>query len=174
MALMYVLASLPFVYVFSFIPKTSIMGFTNFFILNIILCVIDAIMTSFPVFTKNDNPSAGPSKSYTTVNNVRWIFALILPTVNFKHALSNIQIHDNTQCVAISNAMLGTKLSTTEPWMSANRPGLGAEFILFCVQIIFWWIILIIIENGLSIRQCCQRCCGDEDTVLSDQWDDSV
>ncbi len=28
---------------------------------------MDAIMTSFPVFTKNDTPSLGPSKSYTPV-----------------------------------------------------------------------------------------------------------
>ena len=175
MFFMYVLASLPFVYVFSFISKSSIMGFTNFFILNIILCVIDAVLASFPVFTKNDSPSSGPSKSYTTVNNIRSIFALILPTVNLKHALYNIQLHGSAECIAISNAMLGTKYSTTEPWMSTKRPGLGVEFILFCVQTIFWLIVLMIIENRLKIRQAWQRCCGgDHHSIESDQWDDSV
>jgi hypothetical protein len=174
MLLMYVLASLPFAYVFSFIPKTSIMGFTNFFILNIIICVIDAVANSFPVFTKNDTPSLGPTKTYTIVDNIRWIFAVLLPTINLKHAISNIQLHDSTICIAVSNAMLGTKLSVNEPWMSTSRPGVGAEFILFCVQIIFWWVILIIIENRLNIRRGCQRCCRNEDLTMSNQWDDSV
>jgi len=174
MFLMYVLASLPFAYVFSFIPKTSIMGFTNFFILNVIICVIDAVASSFPVFTQNSTPSAGPSKTYTIVDNIRWIFAVLLPTVNFKHALSNIQLHNNTQCIYLSNSLLGTTFSTNEPWMSTSRPGVGAEFILFCVQIIFWCLILTIIENRLSIRQAWQRCCAREDSLLTDQWDDSV
>jgi len=174
MLLMYVLASLPFAYVFSFIPKTSIMGFTNFFILNVILCVIDAVLASFPVFTKNDTPSLGPTKIYTTINGIRSIFALVLPTVNLKHAISNIQLHDDTVCISISNSILGTTFSSNALWMSTSRPGVGLEFIFFWVQIIFWWVVLIIVENRLNIRRGCQRCCRNEDSTMSDQWDDSV
>ncbi|UJR09005.1 hypothetical protein I4U23_013254 [Adineta vaga] len=173
MFFMYVLASLPFVYVFSFIPKTSIMGFTNFFILNVIICIVDAVTNSFTVFTKNDNPSAGPSRVVTIVTNIRWIFAVLLPTINLKHAISNIQLHSNTECIAITNAMTGSKLATNEPWMSRQRPGVGAEFIIFVVQTLFWWFILMIVENRLRIRQSCQRCCSSDDAISSENWNDS-
>jgi dipeptide/tripeptide permease len=150
------------------------MGFVNFFILNVIICVIDAVMNSFTVFTKNDTPELGPSKSFTGVTNIRWIFAILLPTINFKHALSNIQLHSNTQCISISNAMVGTKLSENAPWMSKERPGVGTQFIIFFVQMLFWWLILTIIENRIRIRQAWQRCWIREDSTSTDQWDDSV
>lgn len=174
MYFMYVLASLPFVYVFSFIPKSSIMAFTNFFILNVIVCVIDAVIASIPVFSQNNNPSAGPTKIYNTISNVRWIFAIVLPTVNLKHAISNIVFHDNSQCILVNNAMLGTKFATNEAWFSKNRPGVGTEFILFCAQMVFWWIMLMIVESRMRIKQCCCSCGGGVDTDESDQWNDSV
>ncbi|CAF1258424.1 unnamed protein product [Rotaria sp. Silwood1] len=178
MYLMYTLASLPFLYVFSFIPNSSIMGFTNFFIINIITCVIDAVVTSFTVFIKNDTPSAGPTKVYTIVNVIRSIFAVLLPTVNLKQALSNIQLHENTGCISVYNSLIGTKFSTNDSLMSTSRPGVGAQFIIFFVQIIFWWIILIVIESRRRIRQCCHGCCccGNDlaDSTLTDEWNDSL
>ena len=174
MFLMYVLASLPFAYVFSFIPKSAIMGFTNFFILNVIICAIDAVSNSFTVFTENPTPSLGPTKTYTVVNNIRAIFAFLLPTVNLKHALYNIQLRQNTECIGIFNTLVGTKFTTTEQWMSTSKPGIGVEFLIFCAQIVLWWVILIIIENRLSIRQAWQRCCARGDSSVSDQWNDKV
>ncbi|CAF4304068.1 unnamed protein product [Rotaria sp. Silwood2] len=179
MYFMYTLASLPFIYVFSFIPNSSIMGFTNFFIINVIMCVIDAVANSVPVFIKNDTPSAGPTGVYSVVTVIRSIFAVLLPTVNLKQALSNIQLHENTGCISIYNSLIGTKLSTTDSLMSSNRPGVGAQFIIFFVQIIFWWVILIVIENRLRIRQRCQGCCcccenDSLDSALTDEWDDSL
>jgi hypothetical protein len=171
---MYTLASLPFAYVFSFIPKTSIMGFTNFFILNVIICVIDAVINSFPVFMSNSTPSSGPSKSYTAITNLRYVFAFLLPTVNLKHALSNLILHANNDCITVNNAMLGTSFSTTAAYMSTQKPGVGTEFILFCIQIALWWLILCAIENRLRIRQCCQRCCSEDDSMLTGGWNDSV
>ncbi|CAF1233873.1 unnamed protein product [Adineta ricciae] len=170
---MYVLASLPFVYVFSFIPKSSIMAFTNFFIINVIVCVVDAVASSVAVFTKNDNPAAGPTRTVTIITNIRWIFAALLPSINLKHAISNILLHSNNDCIAVSNAMVGTKLSINEPWLSKQRPGVGSEFIIFIVQILFWWIILMIVENRLRIRQAWQRCCCSDDSYSSDDWNDS-
>jgi hypothetical protein len=171
---MYVFASLPFVYVFSFIPKSAVMGFTNFFILNVILCVIDAVLASFPVFSNRSAQTSGPSQTYTGVNNIRSIFALVLPTVNLKHALANILLHDNPQCILTSNSMLGTSFSTNEAWMSTNKPGVGTEFIFFCVQTLFWFLVLIIIESRLRIKQAWRRCCGIKDSQSTGQWDDSV
>ena len=171
---MYVLASLPFVYVFSFIPKTSVMGFTNFFILNVIIIVVDAIATSFPIFTGNDNPSAGTSRTYNVVEAIHFILAILLPTVNLKHALGNILIHNSANCIRISNRMLGTKFSETESWMSTSKPGVGSQFIIFCVQTAFWWVILILIENRLRIRQARQRCCGCNKTKHNEHWNDRV
>ncbi len=77
------------------------MSFTNFLILNIIISVIDTIMP-FPIFIRNDTLSLGSSKSYTTVNNICWMFALLLPTGNLKHALSNIfMITNNTNIIIV-------------------------------------------------------------------------
>ncbi|CAF1369748.1 unnamed protein product, partial [Rotaria sordida] len=174
MFLMYTLASLPFAYVFSFIPNSSIMGFTNFFIINIIICIIDSVTNSFTAFVKNDTPSAGPTKAYTIVSIIRSIFAIILPTVNLKQALSNIQLHETIECISIYNSLIGTKLSVNDSLMSINRPGVGAQFIIFFVQIIFWWVILTVIESRRRIRQCC-CCCGNDssDATSKDEWDDS-
>jgi hypothetical protein len=171
---MYVLASLPFVYVFSFIPKTAVMGFTNFFILNVILCVIDAVLASFPVFSSNNASTSGPTQTYTVIQIIRSIVGFFLPTVNLKHALANILIHDNGQCIRTSNAILGTSFSVNEPWMSTNKPGIGTEFIFFCLQILFWLVVLIIIENRLRIQQVWRRCCRSKDSESTDQWNDSV
>ena len=174
MLLMYVLASLPFVYVFSFIPKTAVMGFTNFFILNVIIIVIDAVAGSFPVFLGNDNPSAGPSGIYRVVELIRYIFALLLPSVNFKHTLANILVHNNDKCIRTSNSLLGTSLGVNESWLSTNKPGVGIQFIFFCVQTFFWFAILILIENRLRIRQARQRCCGSNDSEHNTEWNDQV
>jgi hypothetical protein len=150
------------------------MGFTNFFILNVILCVIDAVLASFPVFSNRSAQTSGPSQTYTVVNIIRSIVAFFLPTVNLKHALANIILHDNGQCILTSNSMLGTSLSTNEPWMSTNRPGLGREFIFFCVQMLFWSVFLMIVESRLRIKQAWRRCCGYKDSQSTDQWNDSV
>ena len=171
---MYVLASLPFVYVFSFIPKSAVMGFTNFFILNVIISVIDAIAASFPVFSGNDNPSGGTSRTYSVVEAIRFIFGLLLPSVNLKHALANILIHNSPNCIRTSNSLIGTKFSENERWMSTSKPGIGTEFIIFWVQLIFWLVILTLIENRLRIRQARQRCCGGDDSEQVEQWDDRV
>jgi len=172
MLLMYVLASLPFAYVFSFISKSTIMAFTNFFILNVIISIVDAIIASFPVFSQNSNPSDGPTASYKGVSLIRTIFGILLPSVNLKHAIANLVLRDNSQCIRISNAILGTKFNINENYFAASRPGIGTEFILFVVQIIFWTIILMIIENKLRIKQCCS--CQSDDFDESDQWKDSV
>ena len=174
MLLMYVLASLPFVYVFSFIPDSAVMGFTNFFILNVVISVIDAVAGTFPIFSGNANPSDGPAKAYTVVEGIRLIFRLLLPTVNFKHTLANVLIHNNKNCIRVSNSILGTSFSENESWMSTKKPGIGEEFIIFCVQTVFWWVILILIENRLRIQQARQRCCGSENVEYNDRWDDRV
>ena len=171
---MYVLASLPFVYVFSFIPESAVMGFTNFFILNVVISVIDAVAGTFPIFSGNTNPSAGPAPAYKVVEAIRLIFRLLLPAVNFKHTLANMLIHNNANCIRVFNGMLGTKFSENETWMSTQKPGIGEEFIIFCVQTLFWLVVLILIENRLTIRQARQRCCKSDHPEQNEQWDDRV
>jgi hypothetical protein len=70
--------------------------------------------------------------------------------------------------------------------MAAREPGLGIQFIIFCAQIIFWWILLTLIENGTHLKLTCRRsCCCDNDlekidgedgavTVAPNQWNDTV
>ncbi|CAF2146243.1 unnamed protein product [Rotaria magnacalcarata] len=176
MFLMYTLASLPFAYVFSFIPKSSIMGFSNFFILNVIGCVIDAVISSFPVFIKNDTPSAGPTKIYSTISAIRYIGAVLLPTINLKQAIANIQLHENSACITSWNLLLGTKLSSTGSLMATSQPGVGTQFIIFIVQIAFWLVILAVVEHCSRVRKGRQGCCCGRDSsnaMLSEEWDDS-
>lgn len=172
MLFMYVLASLPFAYVFSFLSKSTIMAFTNFFILNVIVSIIDAIISSFPVFSQNPNPENGPTSSYRTINVIRTIFAIGLPSVNLKHAIANLVLHDNAQCIRISNSILGTKFVVNENFLATSRPGVGTEFVLFIVQTIFWTIILIVIERRSRTTLCCSS--QDEDIDESNHWKDGV
>lgn len=180
MYLMYALASLPFAYVFSFIPSSSIIGFTNFFILNVIACVIDAVVSSTSIFIKNSSPSTGPSKAYSGVTIARSIFAILLPTVNLKQSLWNIELHETGECISMWNSIVGTSFASGGSFMSTKTPGVGAQFIIFFVQIIFWWVMLIVIENWNKIRRCCSYCCccccsdDSADPELINQWDDSV
>jgi hypothetical protein len=173
------LASLPFAYVFSFAPRTSIIGFTNFFIVNVIANVIDAVINSFTIFSRNEQASAGPSRTYTAVNNFRSILAALLPSVNLKHALSNSQLHENGECVAIFNTFIGTKLNVNEVWTSMSKPGVGTQMLLFCLQTLVWTLLLIVVENRRRRQLLWERIRGkrNDGSSLADQasqWNDSV
>lgn len=179
---LYTLASLPFAYCFSFIPRTSIIGFTNFFIINVIANVVDAVINSFTVFSRGGSDDVRPSRAYTAVSFVRWILAILLPSVNLKQSLANSQLHENRQCVSIFNALVGTSFATDETWRSTSRPGVGAQILIFCLQCIFWIIVLILIENKLQVRRffrkicCC--CCKKKSNAVSLEksvrWNDAV
>ena len=176
---LYTLASLPFAYVFSFRPRTSIIGFTNFFIVNVIANVIDAVINSFTIFTSDSSPADGPSNAYKVVTIIRWILAALLPSVNLKHALYNSQLHENRQCIAIFNAYIKTSFSLNEPWGSLNKPGIGGQILIFCLQAIFWTLVLVAIENRRRISQFWQRrrAGKDKDFLVinqSLQWNDAV
>ena len=176
--LMYTLASLPFMYLFSFIPRTSVIGFTNFFILNVIANIIDAVINSFTVFTRNETPSLGTSSTFKVVTTIRTILACLLPSVNLKHALSNSQLHENKECIGIFNTYIGTKLSVNSSWTAMGKSGVGAELLIFFFQILSCWAILIVVESRTKIRQAWQRCSSKDDAALaaerSRDWDDSV
>jgi hypothetical protein len=153
------------------------MGFSNFFILNVIGCVVDAVINSFTVFTTNTSPQSGTSKIYSTVTFIRYIFAVLLPTINLKQALGNIELHENSACIAASNAILGTQFSTTGSLIATNKPGVGTQLIIFIVQIAFWWVMLVVVEHCSRVRKARQGCCCGRDSsnsMLSEQLDTSV
>lgn len=52
MFLMYSLASLPLIYVFAFIPKSELIGFIAFFIINTIGCFFDMVLDFIGVFSQ--------------------------------------------------------------------------------------------------------------------------
>ena len=101
----------------------------------------------------------GPTKLTTVMTNITWVLAVLFPTVNFKRALFNIRLKSNADCVSALNSLFFTSYNPDEAWMSLLNPGLGAPFVIFCGQMIFWWIVLILIENGTAIRLACRRCC---------------
>lgn len=185
MYFMYALASLPFVYAYSFVPKSSVMGLAIFFIVNVTACVIDAVLNSFTIFIQNTSPSSGPLRSYYIITAIRTIIAIFLPTVNLKQALFNIQLHENTECISVSNSIIGTRFSPNESYMSLKRPGVGSQFIIFIGQFIFWWVIIAIIERWEVTHHhrdgCCScfSCCDyfkthTSESVECQNWDTSV
>ena len=159
---------------FSFRPRTSIIGLTNFFILNVIANVIDSVINSFTIFQRNDSPQNGPNRVYGAVTNFRWILAGLLPSVNLKHALSNSQLHENQQCIRTFNALIGTKFPLNEPFASLTKPGVGGQILIFCIQMTFWTIVLIIIEKRAGKQPCCGSQSSSYNAQASAQWNDSV
>ena len=199
MIMMYSLASLPFIYVFAFAPKSELIGFITFFVINVIACFFDMILSFISVFSQVQSTSgSGQTKLSSVMSIISWILVVLFPSVNFKRALFNIRLKSSPDCISALNALLYTDYSSTEGWMTFRIPGLGASFIIFCAQMIFWWIILAVIENKRTINLCCQKCCkcnkdlmeiddhkpepslksdwddGGKESVVSSSWNDAV
>jgi len=157
---MYSLASLPLIYVYSFIPKSELIGFIGFFIINVIGCFFDMMLDFISVYSQAQATNATSSTGLSIIMvNLTWVLVVIFPSVNFKHALFNIRLKSNPGCISSLNSLFFTSYSSNGPWMAIASPGLGASFIIFCAQILLWWIILILIENGNNIKLGCRRCC---------------
>jgi len=178
MFLMYSLASLPLIYVFAFIPKSELIGFIAFFIINTIGCFFDMVLDFIGVFSQAQATGAtGPTSTTTALQNTDWILVIIFPSVNLKRSLFNIRLKSNPDCISALNSLFFTSYSTDEAWFSIESPGLGASFLIFWVQILFWWIILILIESGSLIRLKCNQCCKckrNQISSMSPSWADTV
>ena len=160
MLAMYCIASIPLMYVYSFVPKTQLIGFITCFIINIIACFFDMILEFIAVFSQAQATTAtGATATTRAVRGIAWVLVAFFPSVNFKHTLYNIRLRSSTECTSAVNALMFTSYSTSEAPMSIQDPGLGLYFIIFCVQALFWWIILIVIENHEKIGLGCRRCC---------------
>ncbi|CAF4147319.1 unnamed protein product [Rotaria sp. Silwood2] len=189
MIIMYSLASLPLIYVYSFSPKSELIGFINSFVINIVVCFFDMVLAFMALFSQAQSTNTTRVSRLTSiVNNIRWLIAVLFPCVNFKHSLFNIRLKSSQDCISSLNSLMFTNYSFNESWMSTRAPGVGIQFIIFVVQMTFWWIILILIEKGTSIKLGCRRCCGCEndleridadnpidnaEDVIPKQWDDS-
>ncbi|CAF0914028.1 unnamed protein product [Rotaria sp. Silwood1] len=189
MIIMYSLASLPLIYVYSFSPKSELIGFINSFVINIVVCFFDMVLAFMALFSQGQSTNTSRVSRLTSiVNNIRWFIAVLFPCVNFKRSLFNIRLKSSEECISSLNSLMFTNYSLDEPWMSTHEPGVGIQFIIFVVQMIFWWIILILIEKGTSIKLGCRRCCGCENDLeridvenpmdnaedaIPNQWDDA-
>ena len=160
MIIMYCLASLPLIYVYSFSPKSELIGFIAFFVINVIGCFFDMILDFISVFSQAQAVNATSATKLSVVMvNLTWALAVLFPSVNLKRALFNIRLKSNPDCIAALDSLFFSDYNTDEPWMSLRSPGLGIPFIIFCAQMIVWWIVLILIENGTNIRLACRRYC---------------
>jgi hypothetical protein len=160
MLLMYCLASLPFVYAFSFAPSSELIGFIIFFVINVVACFLDMIFAFITVYSQAQATGAtAPTKSTSILTSLAWLLAVLFPCVNFKHALFNIRLKSNPDCVSALNSLLFTSYSADDPWMSVRTPGLGATFLIFFGQIVLWTLVLVLIENGTIVNLCCRKCC---------------
>jgi hypothetical protein len=132
------------------------------------------VINSFTIFSRNETAYLGPSRIYTGVTIARWILAVLLPSVNLKHALFNSQLHENRECVIIFNRYIGTKFSDNELWSSLNKPGVGTQMLIFSLQSIFWLIFLILIENRRRIEQFWRQYREKYTSQSLSEWNDSV
>ena len=186
--MLYCLASLPLIYCYSFSPRSELLGFINFFVINIVACFFDMVLVFLALFSQSQSSSAGTRVTPLTrmTNLIRWIIAVLFPSVNLKRSLFNIRLHTTEDCILAVNGIMLTDYSITEPWLSLREPGIGIQAVIFCAQILFWWIVLILIESGGSIKLGCRRCCGcdsdlqqDDDgnefgRANADKWNDTV
>ncbi|CAF0848696.1 unnamed protein product [Rotaria sordida] len=189
MIIMYSLASLPLIYVYSFSPKSELIGFINIFVINIVVCFFDMVLTFMAVFSQGQATTiTRVSRLTSIVNNIRWFIAILFPCVNFKRSLFNIRLKSSQECISSLNSLMLTNYSFNESWISTHEPGVGIQFIIFIIQMIFWWIILILIEKRTNIKSECRRCCGCENDLeridnenpmdnaedaIPKQWDDT-
>ena len=157
---MYSLASLPLLYVFAFAPSSELVGFILFFIINVIACFLDMVLDFITVFSQFQNVGGtGLTGLSRVMITLRWIIVGLFPAVNFKHSLFNIRIRSSEECLSAINGLLFTNYTSSGSWMAVGDSGLGLFFILFCVQAVFWWIVLVLIENRGKINVGCRRCC---------------
>lgn len=169
---LYVLASIPFAFSFSLRPRTSIIGLTNFFILNVVGNIFDAVISSFTVFSQNPTPNDGPSKSYRVVEVLRWILAICLPSVNLKHSVFNIQLHESVPCIRNFNTFIGTNFPLDAGLTSLERTAIGAEILIFLVQFVFWTGFFLVIEYRTVFRRHCRK--SSRVAQNSTFWNDEV
>ena len=170
MIIMYSLASLPLIYVFSFAPKSELIGFISFFVINAIGCFFHMILDFISVFSQAQATGATSQTRLSVVMlNLSWVLKIVFPSVTFKSALFNIRLKSNLDCISALNSLFFTSYDGAGSWMATDSPGLGIPFIIFCCQMIFWWVILILIENGTNIRLICRRRCKcDQDLQQED------
>jgi hypothetical protein len=181
------------IYVYSFVPKSELIGFINFFVINVVGCFLDMVLAFMALFSQGQSTSTTRlSRLASIMSSIRWVVSALFPSVNLKRALYNIRLKSNSDCVSALNSLMLTNYSYKEPWMAAREPGLGIEFIIFCGQLIFWWIILTLIENGRYMKLKCRRSCGSDNDlektdggnqndsengtggVVTNQWNDAV
>lgn len=190
MTIMYSLASLPLIYVYSFSPKSELIGFINVFVINVVVCFLDMVLAFMGLFSQYQSTNTTRiSRLASIVNNIRGIITVLFPVVNFKHSLFNIRLKSDSECISAINSLMFTTYTSTDPWMSIREPSIGIQFIIFCAQMGFWSIVLILIEKRTSINLACRQYCGCEndlerldngnaldnaDNLVAQPWNDEV
>ena len=163
MCMMYCLASIPFIYTYSLIPMAGSVGLILFVIVNVLVCFLDMVLGFIVVFFQEQSSSIS-----TVMTNIRLVMSILFPTVNFKHALFSIHLRSSETCVSAVNSVMGTSYTSTEPWMSMKQPGLGVPFVIFLGLMIFYWLVIIAIEQ--STYQCPRK----PSRIVATEWSDAV
>ena len=181
---MYCLASLPSLYVYSFVPKSDLIGFVNYFVINLVACVLDMVLAFMAVFSQSQSTNGSQLTGMSsTTNRIRWAVVLLFPSVNLKHALFNMRLQSSDECISALNALMLTEYSSAEPPASVREPGIGRQLIIFCAQMSAWWLMLVVVEHRTAIRSACHRRLRriqrehpstDSNETRSTQWSDAV
>ena len=173
--MMYCLSSIPFIYLYSFIPISELVGLIIFVIVNVLVCFLDMVLRFIVVFFQGQSSASdgGTSNIGVIMTNIRLVMSIVLLTVNLKHALFSIHLRSSDTCVSAVNSVMKTNYSSSESWMSLKEPGIGLPFLIFICQMIFFWSMITTIEG--SNRQCCQcGCTKDKPSAIPIEWSDVV
>ncbi|CAF1351988.1 unnamed protein product, partial [Didymodactylos carnosus] len=132
-------AIIPIIYTFSFIMKTELIGFINYIIIN-------------NLASRDGNSSS--NQILHLIYGLRLLLSILFPCVNLKRSLYNIRLHDNTDCIKSINSILSEeRMGQNVDWFSFTEPGLGIQLLIFLLQILFWCITLIIIEQWSTLKK---------------------
>ncbi|CAF1538429.1 unnamed protein product, partial [Adineta ricciae] len=174
--LMFSLASIPMIYVYSFIQKSEFVGFTTFFIINILACLADMTFHLLSVVKQIQVKNATNIINLSNImNQMTWVIAVLFPCVNFKRSLYNIRLKSDKYCTSVYSSVMFTNYSLDNSWMSIHEPGIGILFIIFSCQIIFWYFILILIENRILFKGIYHKYWKNKETGItkSNQWNNT-
>jgi hypothetical protein len=163
-------SSLGYIWLNLFNSETT--GFISLFLILSLASLIDTGLAFGQLYIG----MAGTNSTVLLLSSiVRWIFAAMFPNVSIKRAMFAVKLRSSAFCVSTLNTYLGSKylkkcilkfliickiLATyvaTEPLYSFNEPGLGLFFAFSLLQIMFFSVILVLIEKRFTCKTLCSK-----------------
>lgn len=94
-----------YAYMWSFLFKSEIIGFVVLAILLGFMAFLDVIWIFLQLLLLNGGTE--PTDGSRAIQGIRYVFAVLFPTVTIKRGFYNLKIQNNTYCIKNVNAYLG-------------------------------------------------------------------